>query len=97
MILKYELVLGNPNNTFLHISIRNDEKEKCVETYLHEVDPLRNASGNNEVIIFADIRHIQRRFGCQVDPMLCKGDLDFFSIFLATPTYQRLRTHGRTT
>ena len=61
MKLKYEFVLGDPNNNFLYISISDDDKEKSVEIYLHEVDPLRNASGNNEVITVADLQHIQRR------------------------------------
>ena len=64
---------------------------------MREVGPLWNASGNNEVISVADVRHIQRRFERKVDPMLCKGDLDFFSNCLATPKYQRPRTHERTT
>ena len=49
------------------------------------------------MITVADIRHIQRRVEREVDPMLCKGDLDFFSSCPATPTYQRPRTHERTT
>ena len=60
MKLKYEFVLGDPNNNFLYISIPDDDKEKSVEIYLHEVDPLRNASGNRSDHV-ADLQHIQRR------------------------------------
>ena len=63
MKLKCELVLGDPNNNFLYISIRADDKVKSTVVRLHEVDPLRNANGNIEVITIADIRHIQRWFG----------------------------------
>ena len=40
---------------------------------------------------------IQRRFERKVDPMLFKGDLDFFSSCPATPKYQRPRTHELST
>ena len=96
MKLKCELVLGDPNNNFLQTSIRDDNKEKSIETRLHEVDPLRNANGNNEVITIAEKRHIQRQVEHKVDPMLCRGDLDFFCNRPATPKYQRPRTHERT-
>ena len=88
--------MGDPNINFLFVSMRDDDKEKSVEMCLHEVDPLRNAGGNNEVITVTDFRHIQRRFDRKVDPMLCKGDLDFFSNCPAAPKYQRPRTHERT-
>ena len=94
--LKYEFVLGDPNNSFLYISIWDDDKEKSVEMCLHEVDPLRNANGKNKVITIADTRYIQRWFERKVDPMLCKGDLYFFSNCLATAKHQRPRTHERT-
>ena len=94
--LKYEFVLGDPNNSFLYISIWDDDKEKSVEMCLHEVDPLRNANGKNKVITIADTRYIQRWFERKVDPILCKGDLYFFSNCPATAKHQRPRTHERT-
>ena len=84
MKLKYELVLGDPNNNLLNISIRDDDKEKSVEMCLHEVDPLQNANGKSKVDHHC-IRHIERWFERKIDPVLCKGDLD-----------QRSRTHKRT-
>ena len=96
MKLKYEFVLGDPNNNFLFISIQGDDKKKSVEMCLHEVDPLHNANGNNKVFTIADIRHIQRWFERKVDPMLCKGDHDFFSNCLATAKHHRPGTHERT-
>ena len=66
------LVLGDPNNNFIYISIRDDDKEKSVEIDVHEADPLRNASGNNEVITIADTRYIQIWFERKVDLMSCK-------------------------
>ena len=63
---------------------------------LHEVDPLQDANGNNKVITIADIRHIQRWFERKVDPILCKGDIDFFSNCPATAKHQLPRTHERT-
>ena len=50
MKLKYELVFGRSKNNSLYMSIRDDDKEKSVDIYLHEVDPLRNASGNPETV-----------------------------------------------
>ena len=96
MKLKYELVLGAPNNNFHYISIRTTTKRNLSIYVLHEIDPLRNPSGNSENITVADFRHIQIRFQRKVDPMLSKRDIDFFSSCLATPKHQRPRTHERT-
>ena len=96
MKLKYEFVLGDPHNNFLYVSYWGDDKEKSVEMCLHEVDPLQNANGKNEVINVADIRHRQRRFERRVDPMFRKRNLNFFSNRLVTSKYQRPRTQERT-
>ena len=59
MKLNYEFVLRDPNN-FLEISIQDDDKERSVEMCLLKVDPSQNANGNVQVVIIADIQHIQR-------------------------------------
>ena len=95
--LKYEFVLGDPNDNFLFFfNPGRRQREICRDVFARN-NPLRNASGNNEEITIADFRHSQRWFECKVDPMMCKGDLHFFSKCPATPKYQRPRTHERTT
>ena len=89
--LKHEFVLDDPNVIFLHIPFQDGPVQMCsLETYR-----LQNANGNDEVIIIADTRHIQRRSERNIVPMLCKGDLDFFCNFLVTPEHLRLWTHER--
>ena len=47
--------------------------EMCsLETFLLQI-----VTANDKVIIIADTRHTQRWSDCEVDPMLCKGDLAF--------------------
>ena len=61
MKLKNEFVLDDPSVIFPYIPFQDDDMERPVEMCSLETDPLQNANGNDEVIIIADTRHIQRR------------------------------------
>ena len=60
MKLKSEFVLDDPNVIFPYISFQDDDTERPVEMCSLETYPSQNANGNDEVIIIADTRHIQR-------------------------------------
>ena len=75
MKLKTEFVLGDPNDNLLYIPCRDDDTERPVEMCSPEADPLQNANGNDEVIIIAGTRHIQRR-----SERMC-----FISVLLSCP------------
>ena len=72
--------------SFSRIPFQDGGEEKPIEMCALEVDPLQSASGNVEVIIIADMRHIQRRSERKIVPMLC-------DVFLcdcpATPRHPR--------
>ena len=89
---KYEFVLGDASNNFLYISILDDEKEKSVEMWSLEVDPSQKASGNVEVTIIADTRHIQRSSERKIVPTLRD---DFLCNSPTTPKHPRPWTHER--
>ena len=96
MKLENEFVLDDPNVIFSYIPFQGDDTERPVEMCSLETYTLQNANGNDEVIIIADTRHIQRRSERKIVPMLCKGDLDFFCNCLVTPAHLRPWTHEST-
>ena len=95
MKLKNEFVLDDPNVIFPYMTFQDDDTEGLVEMCLFETYLLQNANGNDEVIIIAGTRHIQRGCERKIAPMLCKGDLDFFSNCPVTPEHLRFWTHER--
>ena len=85
MPLKNEFVLDDPNVIFPYIPFQDDDTERRVEMCSLETYLSHNANRNDEVIIVAGARHIQRGSERKIVPMLCKGDLDFFSNCPVTP------------
>ena len=59
MKLKNVFVLDDPNVICPYIPFQDDDTERLVEMCPLEKYLLENATGNDEVIIIADTRHIQ--------------------------------------
>ena len=94
--LKNELAENDPNVVFSHIPFQDDDTERPVEMCSLETYPLQNATGNDDVVIIADTRHIQRRSERKIGTTLCKGDLAFFCNCPATLENLRLWAYERT-
>ena len=96
MRLKNEFASNDPNFIFSYVPFQDDDMERPVEMCLFETDLLHNVNMNDKVIIIADTRHTQRWSERGVGPMLCNGDLAFFSDCATTLEGLRLWAHERT-
>ena len=96
MRLKSEFASNDPNAIVPCVPFQDDDMERPVEMCLFETYLLHNLNMNDKVIIIADTRHTQRWSERGVGPMLCNGDLAFFSDSATTLEGSRLWAHERT-